>query len=108
MDALVQMAATPGPISGRNWLMRSVLIDAIEADPSWNGGYYNAEPKALHVDTLMFATATNGGTLADQAAAPSSALGDAMLAKELAAPFTIDADNELYQVAAARDYNPAP
>jgi homoserine O-acetyltransferase/O-succinyltransferase len=108
MDALVPMAAEPGAISGRNWMMRRVLIDAIEADPSWDGGYYKTEPKALHVDTLMFATATNGGTLADQAQAPSSALGDAILAKDLATPFHLDADDEVYQVASASDYDPTP
>ena len=108
MDALVPLAAEPAAIGGRNWMMRRVLIDAIEADPSWDGGYYKAEPQAVHVDTLMFATATNGGTLAYQAQAPSSALGDAILAKDLAMPFHIDADDEIYQVAAASDYNPAP
>ena len=108
MDTLVPMAATPGAISGRNWMMRRVLIDAIESDPSWDNGDYKTEPKALHVDTLMFATATNGGTLADQAQAPTSALGDALLAKELAAPFHIDADDEVFQVGAARDYDPMP
>lgn len=108
MDALVPMAAEPAAIGGRNWMMRRVLIDAIEADPSWDGGYYKAEPKALHVDTLMFAIATNGGTLAYQAQAPSSAQGDAILAKDLAMPFHIDADDEIYQVASASDYNPTP
>jgi homoserine O-acetyltransferase/O-succinyltransferase len=108
MDALVPMAAEPAAIGGRNWMMRRMLIDAIEADPSWDHGDYKTEPKALHVDTLMFATATNGGTLADQAKAPSSALGDALLAKELAAPFHIDADDEIYQVASASDYDPTP
>jgi len=108
MDALVPMAASPGAISGRNWMMRRMLIDAIETDPSFDGGYYKAEPKALHVDTLMFATATNGGTLADQAQAPSSALGDAILAKALAAPLGLDADDEVYQVASASDYDPTP
>src|SRR3954471_4858746 len=38
MDALVPMASQPTEMSGRNWMMRRMLIDAIRNDPAWNNG----------------------------------------------------------------------
>ena len=108
MDALVPMAAEPAAISGRNWMMRQMLIDAVEADPSWDGGDYKDEPKALHIDTVMFSIATSGGTMAYQANAPSSGMGDAIIIKDIETPFHIDADDEIFQVASSSDYDPTP
>jgi homoserine O-acetyltransferase len=44
MDALVPMASLPGPMSGRNWMMRRMLIDAVRTDPAWDGGNYKEQP----------------------------------------------------------------
>ena len=40
MDALVPMACQPTEMSGRNWMMRRMLIDAVRKDPDWKGGDY--------------------------------------------------------------------
>jgi len=37
MDVLVPMASLPSPMSGRNWMMRRLIIDSIRNDPEWIG-----------------------------------------------------------------------
>ena len=49
-----------------------------------------------------------GGRLAYQKAAPTREKADALLDGRLAAPFTADANDFLYQWDSSRDYNPAP
>ena len=49
MDALVPMACQPTEMSGRNWMMRRMLIDAVRKDPDWKGGDYVAQPAALRI-----------------------------------------------------------
>ena len=108
MDALVPMASQPTQMSGRNWLMRRMLIDAVRKDPAWQDGNYSSQPGAVRSATVFFGIATNGGTLAYQQAAASREQADQLLDTRLAAPFTADANDFLYQWEASGDYNPAP
>ena len=108
MDALVPMASLPTPMSGRNWLMRRMLIDTVRKDPAWQGGNYRSQPPALCSANVYFGIATNGGTLAYQQAAGSRQAADKLLDERLAAPFTADANDYLYQWEASGDYDPAP
>ena len=108
MDALVPMAAQPTEMSGRNWLMRRMLIDAVRKDPAWLGGNYASQPTAVRSANVYFGIATNGGTLAYQQAAGSREAADKLVDERLAAPFTADANDFLYQWEASGDYNPAP
>jgi homoserine O-acetyltransferase/O-succinyltransferase len=64
MDGLVPMASQPAAMSGRNWMMRRMLIDAIRWDPGWHGGDYDVQPKWIAAANVFFGIATNGGTLA--------------------------------------------
>jgi homoserine O-acetyltransferase len=108
MDALVPMASQPTEMSGRNWIMRRLLIDAIRTDPDWKGGNYTTQPKALQMANVFFGIATNGGSQAYQALAPTREKADQLLEARLAAPFTADANDFLYQWESSRDYNPSP
>ncbi|MGL4287024.1 MAG: alpha/beta fold hydrolase [Phreatobacter sp.] len=108
MDALVPMASQPTAMASRNWIMRRMIIDAVRNDPEWNNGNYTAQPRALRVANAFFGIATSGGSLAYQKAAPTSALADKLLDGRLAAPFTADANDFLYQWESSRDYNPSP
>jgi homoserine O-acetyltransferase len=108
MDALVPMASQPTEMSSRNWLMRRMLIDAIRNDPDWNGGNYTKQPRSVQAANVFFGIATNGGTLAYQSMAPSREKADKLLDDRLAAPFTADANDYLYQWESSRDYNAAP
>ncbi len=108
MDALVPMAAQPSEMSSRNWMMRRMLIDAIRNDPDWNGGNYTTQPRALKIANVFFGIATSGGTLAYQTTAPTREQADKLLDERLAAPFTADANDFLYQWESSRDYNASP
>ena len=107
-DAVVPLASLPAEVSGRNWMMRRLLIEAIRNDPDWNHGDYAAPPRGLKIALQLFGVATNGGTLAYQDQAPTRAAADKLIDDRLAAPFAIDANDLLYQYEASRDYNPGP
>jgi len=108
MDAAVPMASQPTAMSSRNWMMRRMLIDAIRNDPEWNNGNYTTQPRALRTANVFYGIATSGGTQAYQKAAPTRAAADKLLDDRLAAPFTADANDFLYQWDSSRDYDPAP
>jgi homoserine O-acetyltransferase len=108
MDALVPMAAQPTEMSGRNWMLRRMLTESIRRDPDWNGGNYSAPPRGLALANQFFALATNGGNQALYKDAPSREKADKWVDDRLAAPFTADANDFLYQWEASGDYNPAP
>lgn len=108
MDALVPMASQPTEMSSRNWMMRRLIVDSIRNDPDWKGGDYTEQPKSARVAGVFYGLGTNGGTLALQKAAPTREAADKLLDQRLAAPFTADANDYLYQWDSSRDYNPAP
>jgi homoserine O-acetyltransferase/O-succinyltransferase len=108
MDALVPMASQPTEMSSRNWMMRRLITDSIRNDPDWKGGDYTEQPKSARFAGVFYATATNGGSLNYQKNAPTRELADKLLDARLAAPFTADANDYLYQWDSSRDYNPAP
>ena len=108
MDVLVPMASQPTEMAGRNWMLRRLLVEAIKQDPDWNGGNYSTQPRGLKLANLFFATASNGGDQALYWGASSREAADKQIDERLAAPFTADANDLLYQWDASRDYNPAP
>ena len=108
MDAIVPMAAQPTAMSGRNWMLRRLLIESIRRDPSYQGGDYTAQPAGLPLAFLFFNIATNGGTQALQKAAQSRATADALLDQRLAQPMAADANDLIYMYEASRDYDPEP
>jgi len=107
-DVLAPMAAQPTEMASRNWMMRRLLIETIHNDPDYNNGNYTAQPRSMKIANLFFATATNGGTLATQKAAPTGAQADKLINERLAAPLNADANDYLYQWDSSRDYNPSP
>ncbi len=108
MDALVPMAAQPTAMSSRNWMMRRLITDTIRNDPEWKDGNYTTQPRALRAANVFFGIATSGGTLAYQKMAPTREKADKLLDERLAAPFTADANDVLYQWESSGDYDPSP
>jgi homoserine O-acetyltransferase len=108
MDALVPLASTPAPMSGRNWMLRRMLVETIKADPTWNGGDYTSQPKSLKLANAFFGFATSGGNLGLQKQAPTREAADRLVDARLTAPATGDANDVLYQFEASRDYDPSP
>src|SRR5262245_52207337 len=59
MDALMPLATLPVQISGRNRMMRRMVIDSIKNDPEWNNGDYKQQPArglTSAIYTLLFMT----------------------------------------------------
>lgn len=108
MDALVPMASQPTEMSSRNWMMRRLLVETVKADPDYRDGNYTSQPKSLKLANLFFATGTNGGDLAFHKMAPTRAAADKYIDDRLAAPFSADANDFIWQWSSSGDYNPAP
>jgi homoserine O-acetyltransferase/O-succinyltransferase len=108
MDALAPMAAQPTAMSSRNWMMRRLITDTIRSDPDWKDGNYTVQPRTLKAAVVFFGVATSGGTLAYQKLAPTREKADKLLDERLAAPFTADANDALYQWESSGDYDPSP
>ncbi len=108
MDALAPMASQPTEMSSRNWMMRRMIVDAVRKDPEWQGGNYTKQPALLRYVNVWFGIATSGGSIAYANQAPTRAAADQLLDSRLAAPFTLDANDFLYQWDASRDYDAAP
>jgi homoserine O-acetyltransferase len=97
MDALVPMASQPTEMSSRKWRMRRLIIDSIRNDPTWQGSNYTQQPASAQFASAFYATATNGGLLADYKPAPTREKADQLLDQRLKGPFTGDANDHLYQ-----------
>jgi homoserine O-acetyltransferase len=109
MDGLMAMACLPVPIAGRNLLWRQMMIDAIRADPAWQGGDYDTEPlSGLRTASDLLQITINGALAMQKTlATPEDVLRfkDESLKRDLA---TLDANDFLYQVDASRRYDPSP
>jgi homoserine O-acetyltransferase len=108
MDILVPMASQPSAMSSRNWMMRRLITDSIRKDPDWENGNYTSQPRSAQFASVFYGIATAGGTLAYQKLAPTREAADKLLDGRLAAPFSADANDTLYQWASSGDYDPSP
>lgn len=106
-DIAVPMACLPAEMSSRNWMMRRLIIDSIRNDPDWKGGQYTQQPRSARFASVFFGIATSGGNQALYKAAPTRQAADRLLDQRLAAPFSADANDVLYQWDSSRDYNPS-
>jgi homoserine O-acetyltransferase len=108
MDALMPLASLPAEIAGRNRMMRRMIIDAIRGDPEWSAGEYTSQPRGLvaAVHTLLFMVSS---PLRWHQQAPTPAAADALLDELIQGYLAqLDANDLLYQIEAARDYDPTP
>ena len=107
MDAVVPMAAQPTAMAARNWMLRRMMIETIRNDPDYNDGNYTSPPRMMKYAVAAYGVATSGGTLASQNQAPTAEKADHMIDERLAAPFTTDANDFIYQWQASHDYDAA-
>jgi homoserine O-acetyltransferase/O-succinyltransferase len=108
MDIAVPMASMPTPMSGRNWIMRRLIIDSIRNDPQWLGGNYSKQPSSVQFASVFYAAAMNGGNQSLQKAAPTRQTADQLLNQRLGAAFNGDANDFLYQWESSGDFDPSP
>jgi homoserine O-acetyltransferase len=108
MDALMPIASLPMQVSGRNYLWRRVLTEAIRQDPDWHNGDYTQQPrqylKAMPVFNAMIDSPIHLQKLGETRE-NSAQLYDTLV--ETYAK-TIDANNILYRFEASYDYDPTP
>jgi homoserine O-acetyltransferase len=107
MDAAAPMASSPIETSGRNWMTRRRIIDSIRSDPEWMNGDYTKQPRSAQFASVFFAISTSGGSQALSKAAPTREKADQIVNERLKAPYTLDANDALYQWDSSRDYNPS-
>ncbi len=105
MDALVPMASQPTAMSGRNWMLRRMLLETIRRDPGYNNGEYTAQPAIVQTASTFFGIATAGGTLNYQKLAPTRVDADQLVEKRLAAPMKTDANDFVWAWASSADYD---
>ena len=106
MDALVPMASLPSPMSGRNWMMRRMIVDSVRTDPDWDNGNYKEQPKNLTLQSVWFGLATSGGNLRLQEIGSTREKADAYVDKQLSEAKAKDANDTMYQWDASRDFDP--
>ena len=110
MDALMPLACLPIQISGRNRVWRDMEMNLITSSPDYDGGEYKTEPFGLKAanDITWF---VGSAPLYDQSIMPTLNAADAYFYQQRKLdqiPAGLDANDELYQVASSRDYNPEP
>ncbi len=106
---LAPFACNASEIAGRNRMWRKMSIEAIKADPAWNGGNYTEQPASglrTYTDLSIIA---GSNPVALQALYPTRAQAEAALETGFAARGKgVDANNAIYQLDASRTYNPEP
>ncbi len=108
--AIMPLACNTVPIAGRNRLWRQLAIDAIKADPDWQGGDYTRPPvNGLKVG-IALQTMASSAPLRMQAQWPTRAQTDAAAATLMEAGLKAspDANDRIYQLDASRNYDPSP
>jgi homoserine O-acetyltransferase len=107
-DALAPFACLPVEIAGRNRMMRYMMIDAIERDPTWKGGDYTSEP-AYGLRTASDLTLVMGSApLRMQKLYPTRIAAEQAADAAIAATMArIDANDTIYQFDASRNYDPS-
>jgi homoserine O-acetyltransferase len=106
--ALMPMACLPAPLVGRNRLWRRMVIEAIEADPAWQGGDYGAQPTAGVREAEDLLVIAGGAPHQMQVQLGSiEAIEAYMTGPEAKARGTVDANNLIYALDASRDYDPS-
>lgn len=106
---LAPFACNAVEIAGRNRIWRKMSIDAIKADPQWNGGNYTRQPEAGLRTSSDLGLIAGANPWALQVQYPTRAGAEAYLAERetAAAKASADANDQIYQLDSSRNYNPA-
>ena len=107
--ALMPLACEPIEIAGLNRMWRQMLIDAIEADPAWNGGNYTSEPTQGLRTAESILVIAGGAPLYLQAEYPTREKAVVYVRQTVTNGMkSLDANDMIYQFDSSRNYNPWP
>ncbi|HEY2358880.1 MAG TPA: alpha/beta fold hydrolase [Phenylobacterium sp.] len=107
--AAMPLACQSVALGGRNRLWRKMAVDAIEADPAWQGGDYAAQPALGLRGAENLLLLAGGSPWPMQIAMPKGEQVDAWYKDELPKRLaSLDANDLIYQLEASRTYNPSP
>lgn len=106
--ALFPTACLPVEIAGRNRMWRRMSIDAIKADPLWNGGNYTSPPLGGLRTASALGLIAGSAPVRMQAEAPTRAAAEKALEGRVEAGMQDDANDVIYRIDSSRTYNPAP
>jgi homoserine O-acetyltransferase len=108
-ERLAPFACLPVPIAGLNRMWRKLSIDAIQADPAWNGGNYTAQPEQGLRTAASLSIIAGSNPLALQQQYATRDAAEAFLAQAFARNSAgRDANDYIYQLDASRNYDPSP
>jgi homoserine O-acetyltransferase/O-succinyltransferase len=108
VDALMPLACLPVQIAGRDRLWRNLLMEAIRTDPQWLQGEYKSEPLGALRTAAGLLLIAGSAPIQMQLALPTRDAADQFLEKFMQRELDdLDANDLLYQVNAARDYDPS-
>jgi homoserine O-acetyltransferase/O-succinyltransferase len=107
-QALMPLACEPVEIAGLNRMWRQMMVDAIQADPIWNGGNYTEPPVHGLRTAASIQVIAGAAPLIVQEQFPTR---DAAIAEGRARVDRLmgrDANDLIYQFESSRTYNPWP
>jgi homoserine O-acetyltransferase len=109
-SAYMPLACIPAEVSGQNRVWRRAAIEAIKADPAWQGGLYRTPPVlGLRTAVSVQMIAAGIGPWAMQRDYPTKAAADTYFDQRFARDMaTIDANDLMYQLEASGHYDPSP
>jgi homoserine O-acetyltransferase/O-succinyltransferase len=105
---LAPFACNAMEIAGRNRTWRKLSIDAIKADPAWQGGNYTKPPEAGLRTATSLSVIASMNPVAAQAENPTRVATEAWLETAFPSRGGTDANDVIYQIDSSRNYNPLP
>ncbi|MFM5924267.1 MAG: alpha/beta fold hydrolase [Novosphingobium sp.] len=107
---LAPFACNAVEIAGRNRMWRQMSIDAIQADPDWDGGNYGKQPEQglRTARYLSMIAGANPIALQDQYPTREKAIDYLHDTYKARSRDDADANDQIYQLDSSRSYNPLP
>ena len=102
------IASQPVAVTGRNFLWRDLIMEAIRNDPDYQDGNYQAEPRMGLMAAENMLILAGAAPWPMQIAMPSRAQVDPYAATEPAKrAASVDANDTIYALEASRTYDPS-
>lgn len=108
MDGAVPLACAPGPIVGRNRMIRALIIESLQGDPEYRGGEYTAPLRGMRA-AQGFLWVMGSAPLLNHAQYRTRQAADSATAAIIdRGQARTDANDMIWYFDASRDYDPSP